>query len=117
MRLFYLLVEILVKIAIIIAVMDMYELLNKDSPDGIALIVAKNFKECRKLKHITQKELAEKSKVPYGTIRQFEQKGKISLHSLILLAEALDLMEDFKLLFNSVKHRTYEDLINEFERH
>lgn len=97
--------------------MDMYELLGKDSPEKIEKIVAEKFKTCRKMKHITQVELAKKSRVKYGTIRQFEQKGKISLSSLILLAEALDMMGDFKLLFNPAKHRTREDIINEFEKH
>ena len=97
--------------------MDMYELLGKDSPEKIEMLVAEKFKACRKAKHITQVELAKKSMVKYGTIRQFEQKGKISLFSLILLAEALDMMDDFKLLFNPSKHRNREDIINEFERH
>lgn len=97
--------------------MDMYELLEKDSPEKVEKIIVENFKACRKMKHITQVELAKKSRVKYGTIRQFEQKGKISFSSLILLAEALDMMDDFKLLFNPVKHRTREDIINEFEKH
>lgn len=96
--------------------MDMYELLGKDSPEKVAINVATSFKTCRKNKHITQKELSKKSLVPLATIRLFEQKGKISLGSLILLAEALDMMDDFKLLFNPKKHRSYKDLINEYEK-
>lgn len=97
--------------------MDMYELLGKDSPEKIRKGVAEKFKMCRKIKHITQIELAERSTVKYGTIRHFEQTGQISLTSLIFLAEALDMMDDFKLLFNPTKHRTREDIINEINRH
>lgn len=93
--------------------MDMYELLGRDSPDKIKLTVAENFKTCRKMKHITQVELSNKSGVPYGTIRNFEQTGNISIASLILLAEALDMQEDFKLLFIKTNHQTREDILND----
>lgn len=96
--------------------MDMYELLGKDSPEQIGLNLAKRFKACRKNKHITQKELADKSLISYGTIKLFEQKGQISLSSLLVIAETLDMVEDFNMLFIPEKHRSYKDLINEFER-
>ncbi len=97
--------------------MDMYELLGRDSPEKIKLLVAENFKACRKMKHITQVELAKKSMVPYGTIRNFEQTGNISIASLILLAEALDMSSDFKLLFNKVNHQSREDILNESKKY
>ena len=85
--------------------MDMYELLGLKSPENVAIELAKRFKKCRKQKHITQKELAEKSGIKYGTIRHFEQTGKISLSSLIALTETLGMMGDFELLFNPNKYR------------
>ena len=96
--------------------MDMYELLGRDSPEKIKLLIAENFKACRKMKHVTQVELSKKSGVPYGTIRNFEQKGNISIASLILLAEALDMSNDFKFLFNKVNHQSREDILREFKK-
>ena len=106
----------LVKIAIIIAVMDMYELLNKKSPENVRLELAARFKQCRKNKGLTQRQLSEKSLIPYGTIRQFEQKGKISLESLISIAESLDMLSDFDSLFNPDTHRNYRKLVDEYSK-
>lgn len=97
--------------------MDLYELLNKKSPENVRLNLAQRFKACRKIKGITQQELAVRSGVPYGTIRQFEQKGKISLESLILLSEALNMMGDFEHLFIVDKHRDLRKLMNEDRKH
>lgn len=97
--------------------MDMYELLNKDSPQNVQLKLAQKFKQCRKQKHISQKKLAELSLVSYGAIKLFEQTGKISLTSLILICEPLGLMSDFNLIFNSDNHRSYEDIVNGNFRH
>jgi len=90
--------------------MDMYELLGRQNPENVLKELSIKFKECRKNKKITQLELSNKSHVSYATIRKFEQTGKISLESLVLLAESLDMIEDFKLLFNPSKHLSYEVL-------
>ena len=97
--------------------MDIYELLNKKSPDSLSLEIKDKFKECRKNKRVTQKELSKKSGVTYGTIRQFEQKGKISLESLLKLADALDMLSDFDLLFNPENHRDFRRLVDEHPRY
>lgn len=97
--------------------MDMYELLNRKSPENVRLELAKRFKQCRKNKGLTQVQLSKKSLIPYGTIRQFEQKGKISLESLIILCEALDMISDFDLLFNPDTHRNYRKLVDEYSKH
>lgn len=53
----------------------------------------------RKELKITQKDLAFKSGVSYGSIRRFETTGEISLKSLIQIAKVLNSLEDFNELF------------------
>lgn len=53
----------------------------------------------RKEHKLTQKELALKAKVSYGSLKRFEQSGEISLTNLLLLADALDYLKDFDNLF------------------
>ena len=96
--------------------MDMYELLNRKSPEKIRMELAARFKQCRKNEGLTQLELSKKSLIPYGTIRQFEQKGKISLESLIILAESLNMISDFNSLFNPDAHRNYRKLVDEYSK-
>jgi len=93
-----------------LAIMDMYELLGKKSPQAYSIEIANKFKQCRKKMHITQKELAKKTLVPYATIRYFEETGKVNLLTLLILAESLDLLSDFNRLFNPDNHISYEEL-------
>jgi transcriptional regulator with XRE-family HTH domain len=51
--------------------------------------------------NLSQQTLSEKSGVSYGSLKKFENTGKISLESLIKLALTLGCMEDFKSLFAS----------------
>ena len=59
----------------------------------------KREKVARKSKKLTQKQLAERTDVSYGSIRRFERTGEISLLSLVKIANALDCLEDFNELF------------------
>jgi len=43
--------------------------------------------------------LSERSGVSYGTLKKFEQKGQISLESLLKVALALGSLDDFEQLF------------------
>lgn len=59
----------------------------------------------RKQKGYSQAELAKRSGVSLGSIRRFEQSGKISLESLLLIAQLLDRLTDFDDLL-----KPFEDL-------
>lgn len=61
--------------------------------------LVKREKVARKSKKLTQKQLAERTDVSYGSIRRFERTGEISLLSLVKIANALDCLEDFNELF------------------
>ena len=56
--------------------------------------------QAKRLKHnLSQQTLSTKSGVSYGTLKKFEQKGQISLESLLKIALALGEMGPFEHLF------------------
>lgn len=64
----------------------------------------------RKELKITQKDLALKSGVSYGSIRRFETTGEISLKSLIQIAKVLNSLEDFNKLFIHTQITNLKDI-------
>ncbi|MEM8628665.1 MAG: helix-turn-helix transcriptional regulator [Chlamydiota bacterium] len=61
--------------------------------------IAKKAQKKRLRLNISQQTLSEKSGVSYGTLKNFEQKGQISLESLLKIALALGEMDPFEHLF------------------
>lgn len=59
---------------------------------------------------LTQSDLAAWSGVPLATLKRFEQKGQISLASLLALADALDALAGFSALFPGVEATRLDDL-------
>ncbi|MBC7617365.1 MAG: helix-turn-helix transcriptional regulator [Pedobacter sp.] len=71
--------------------------------------IAENVRERRLLMELTQEGLAERSGVPLATLRKFEQKGAISLESLLKLLmvvggleEIIDVLKPPKPNFTSI---------------
>lgn len=64
---------------------------------GIAERVKQRRKECK----LTQQGLAKKSGVSYASIRRFESTGEIAFTSLLKIANALNALADFNMLFNN----------------
>lgn len=64
--------------------------------------IAKKAREKRLKLNLSQQTLSEKSGVSYGTLKKFEQKGQISLESLLKIALALGEMDTFEHLFTKV---------------
>lgn len=54
-------------------------------PNDVAQELAQKLRALRKQKKWSQAELAERSGVSLGSIKRFEQKGEISLRSLLAL--------------------------------
>ena len=50
----------------------------------------------------SQKTLSERSGVSFGVLKKFERTGKISLESLLKIAMALGVLENFKDLFKEI---------------
>lgn len=63
--------------------------------------IAERGKQRRKECKLTQQGLAKKSGVSYASIRRFESTGEISFTSLLKIANALNALADFNMLFNN----------------
>jgi transcriptional regulator with XRE-family HTH domain len=64
-----------------------------------------------RLQHkLTQEGLAERSGVSFGSIKRFENTGRISLESLLKIAFTLDALEEFSVLFTPKVNRPGQSL-------
>ena len=68
-------------------------------PVDILKATAENHRQLRKQAKLSQAELAMRSGVSLGSIKRFEQTGKISFEALLKLAHVLDRLADFDHLF------------------
>ena len=75
-------------------------------------MVQKIQKRRKKLK-ISQADLAKRSGVSLGSIKRFETKYQISLSSLIKIAIALDVEDDFDDLFKQKTYSSIQEVIDE----
>lgn len=80
------------------------------SVEDIAMTVAETFRKRRIEKNITRRRIAELAGVPLSTVARFEQKGLISLESLIKLAMALGYTAEVKGIFSTPKFDTIAEL-------
>lgn len=87
-------------------------LFNPKSPNDIAKNLVEKVKHQRKLLKISQEQLASKSGVSLGSIKRFESKYEISLHSLIKILIALNLEKDFENLFTQKTYNSIDEVIN-----
>lgn len=78
-------------------------MLSLDIPSEILLIIAKQARELRLEKNLTQEGLAKRSGVSLASIKRFERLGKISLESLLEIALVLEVLDEFKLLFRKLE--------------
>ncbi len=78
---------------------DISTFVNVTTEENILKGIVDRVKLRRKELKLTQKELAKRSGVSYGSIRRFENSGEISLTSLLKIANAINCLEDFKELF------------------
>ncbi len=78
---------------------DIADFVGVQSIQSITEQLVEGEKQRRKKMNMSQKELALKSGVSYASVRRFESIGEISLNSLLKIANALDCLEDFNILF------------------
>ncbi len=69
------------------------------TPYDILTELAQKHKALRKQFRFSQSELAKRSGVSLGSIKRFENTGQISLESLLKLAQLLNRIGDFELIF------------------
>lgn len=87
-------------------------LFNPKSPNDIAKEFVEKIKQQRKMLKISQVQLAAKSGVSLGSVKRFESKYEISLHSLIKILIALNLEKDFENLFTHKSYNSIDEVIN-----
>jgi len=61
--------------------------------------LAQRHKLLRKKFRLSQKEMAQRSGVSLGSLKRFENSGKISLETLLKLAHLLGRLKDFDTIF------------------
>lgn len=67
----------------------------------------------RRIQHgLTQRELAERSNVSYGSLRLFEKSGKISLESLVKIAFVLEAEAESNHLFPGRPPQNIDDVVD-----
>jgi transcriptional regulator with XRE-family HTH domain len=67
-------------------------------PSDILKETASRHRALRKQLKMSQEELANRSGVSLGSIKRFEQTGKVSFESLLKLVHVLGRLEDFDLI-------------------
>jgi len=83
------------------------------TPSEVMSELKTNFKTRRKELKITQKELANRSGVSFGSIKRFETSGQISLESLLKVALVLECLDEFSYLCEKKEEsfRSIEELL------
>ena len=77
----------------------MYSL--EPTPTEISKSLAQRHKLLRKKLHLSQKEMAERSGVSLGSLKRFENTGKISLQAILKLAHLIGRLKDFDSIFQT----------------
>jgi transcriptional regulator with XRE-family HTH domain len=68
-------------------------------PHQVMADIAAKARARRKHRQLSQKELAERSGVSFGSIQRFEQSGQIALEALLKIAFVLECIDSFDSLF------------------
>lgn len=88
---------------------DIAEFVDTQTIQAVTGQLVEREKQRRKKMNLSQRELAKKSGVSYASIRRFENIGEISLNSLLKIANALDCLEDFNLIFKLPSLKSLKD--------
>ena len=81
--------------------LELSDIFHERSMEDRMADLASRFKVYRKKAKLTQLELADRSGVPYGTVKLFERTGRISLKHLWMLASAVGCDGQLDLLFSA----------------
>lgn len=80
------------------------------TPKEVSKALAQKHKLLRKKLHLTQEEMAERSGVSLGSLKRFENTGKISLEALLKLAHLMGRLKDYDTVFQT------NDELNKIEK-
>ena len=87
--------------------------LTQKSASQIALETADKVRLRRKEQHLTQVQAAQKAGMSFGSYKRFEQTGEIAFDSLIKIAIALGMENDFDSLFAKKQFSSLKELIDD----
>lgn len=73
------------------------------TPRDVCKALANRHKSIRKMLKLSQVEMSERSGVSLGSLKRFENTGKISLESLLKLAHLTGYLKDFESVFQPGK--------------
>ena len=80
------------------------------TPIEVCKVLAQRHKILRKKLRLSQAEMAERSGVSLGSLKRFENTGRISLEALLKLAHLGGRLKDFDTIFQS------DDDLNKVEK-
>lgn len=87
--------------------------IDAKTPQDYLRIISEKVRDRRLDLDLTQEGLASRAGVKLPTYRKFEQKGEISLLALLKIAWALDMLDDFNLLFAEKQYRSIEEMLSQ----
>lgn len=93
--------------------MQKNEVLIWDTPEEMDLKLAGRIRKLRKRRNWSRQKLADISGVSSGTIKRFENSGKITLLAFTKLVFALDAQGELRELLSRVPYRDIQEVINE----
>ncbi|MCP4658936.1 MAG: helix-turn-helix transcriptional regulator [bacterium] len=80
------------------------------TPEQVSTALAARVRELRLAKDWRQVTLAERSGVSLGSLRRFEESGRVSLRNLLKLAFALSRLDDFDGLLQGARASSLAEL-------
>ncbi|MGM0505843.1 MAG: helix-turn-helix domain-containing protein [Bacteroidota bacterium] len=83
------------------------------TPKEASRSIAARARQQRLQMNMTQKELAERSGVSFGSVKRFEQSGRVSLKNLLHIAVVLDSLKDFEELFKAEPWNSIDEMIDQ----
>jgi len=84
-----------------------------NTPTEIISLVVLKIEKLRKRKKITQKELALKSGIPYGSYREMIDNKSISLKNFISILQVLNMTTELKCLVENTEVKTIAQMREE----
>jgi len=83
-----------------------------EKPEEIDKKLAERIKMVRKQKYITQEELSILCGVSYGSVKRFEQSGRITLLSLTKIVMALGCTDELRNLFTKMPYWDMQEMFS-----
>ncbi|MDR3265271.1 MAG: helix-turn-helix domain-containing protein [Synergistaceae bacterium] len=75
--------------------------------------LAQRVRQRRREARLSQKSLADRSAVSFGSVKRFERTGEISLASLLRIAIVLGCDDDFNQLFSRRNYQSLDEILDE----